>query len=830
MLELRKSDLAWRGALPSLALLLAACHTSRAIVSHPPSLEVETRASGDYRARWNEKTTEEWVLELRSEAGRCTTVDLTALAALTPRSPELLDYIDTILDGPPGRSRKLDAARALVFNYPCDVSLPRLVRMLHEPDGYARGQVALLLAECPAAAERIVPLLIDQLDDVEQGSGPIEALGKLGALAKPAVPALLERLPDSNDHIRTELLKALSRIEPRELAPLPYLLEYVAAGDCYIWASDALARYGQAAVDAVLPILREEGKPRFCALHVLAKLSPRATVPLEPLAALLDDPLVDNRGRVRQIISTLGEAGGPLTDRWLTDLQSGDQKVVAAARRVLTAIGSTATPKLLPLLRSPSAQVRRAVPRILSSFAPTPEILEALATLSADEDPRVRLEAAHAGAVLDTSREVDAVAELKQAFLSDDDELVRRATEMVRELGQRAGQLAPFLLQEMERHPNRVYLLSLMGPGVEVDVTRLVGHLESSEADDLGVFRGLTRTIAVHGSRGVRALPALLKNLERESDEYPDRRRVAALEAIAAMGPSARSAIDALEKLLDDDAIRAEVALTMVAIDPDARERVVPRLREHLARSHPHDTFVPRRRVFDVFAPRGGRFEALAPRGGLFDSPPRNERRVRACRALWQITGEAHEVLPALIEEMRPRPRASSRPDVLDLLGEIGPAAVFARPWVERAMREYAFRDGRTTKMFGWRDQRNFHGRLTATRALSRIVGDPSLLEAFLLRHFEEGDVEDIQGGYTDSVRQGCVDDFAALGGAVVPELAEFLETGDPVLRYYTIRALGAIGPAARETLPALQTATGDKHAAIRREARKARDAVNEGV
>jgi HEAT repeat protein len=69
---------------------------------------------------------------------------------------------------------------------------------------------------CAATAPKSVPVLVKALGDSEAMARrhAAESLGRLGPLAKPAVPALKAALKDPDDDVQAAAAAALERIEP----------------------------------------------------------------------------------------------------------------------------------------------------------------------------------------------------------------------------------------------------------------------------------------------------------------------------------------------------------------------------------------------------------------------------------------------------------------------------------------------------------------------------------------------------------------------------------------------------------------------------------------
>jgi HEAT repeat protein len=161
------------------------------------------------------------------------------------------------------------------------------------------------------------------------------------------------------------------------------------------------------------------------------------------------------------------------------------------------------------------------------------------------------------------------------------------------------------------------------------------------------------------------------------------------------------------------------------------------------------------------------------------------ESDVRYCAAvaIEDIGTEARDAVPALIKALKD-PDDSVRSAAIGAIEGIGEAAAEATPLLVDMIKAGAEGEG-----------------LLAARALGKMGGRAvgPLLEA-LAKEAE-----------TDEVRVRLVGALGRIGKPAVQDLAKILSAPEAKVRQAAAMALGRIGPDARDALPALESAAGDK-------------------
>jgi hypothetical protein len=108
-------------------------------------------------------------------------------------------------------------------------ALPALLVCLKDPDATVRDDAVTALGEIHQQPERVIPILAQFLktnrSNIFVHMDTLVALGKFGADAKPAVPAILDCVEDIDQDVKAAALQALSKIDPSAETFLPVLLE-----------------------------------------------------------------------------------------------------------------------------------------------------------------------------------------------------------------------------------------------------------------------------------------------------------------------------------------------------------------------------------------------------------------------------------------------------------------------------------------------------------------------------------------------------------------------------------------------------------------------------
>ena len=635
------------------------------------------------------------------------------------------------------------AAMALVSYGPrARAAVPRLIEMLRAKDPTLRFAAAEALGAIGADAGEAVPFLLRALEEIGDAAAPppqqswidsskdfprkidrlirsrdpgggrrlAQALGEIRQDAERAVPALSRLLDSRDSYLRRVATRALGSFGPAAAVAVPALVEGLECAEHRnheLFHSDALdpgtvwtlARIGLPAIPHLKRALKHrDERVRRGAASALGYMGPRARAALPELRRCLEDVEVPVRAIAALAIHRIDARADVLP--FLLDARRGQvPDGIAAEMRPLAA---RSVPSLIEALRSGGDRAEIAA-RLLGELGEEGvEAVRPLLEALRDGSLELRLEAAWALGSF-PSRAERIVPELLKVLQDDDVTAVRiRVLWCLARFGRPAPRAVPFLLQ-------------MLGEEMRPDLRVLVfSALASVGAGDPEVVK------------------ILMERLERARFFWQARE---ILRAILRMEPPANEAVPALRRTLshEDGLVRVLAARSLLRITGDA-ESVLPVLRAGLRdntswrappvlragrrgntswRAPPRDfsanlVGVPdvapfflcrrpenlvRRQAARSAAEAGAAARPLLPE--LLDGLGSSDRwlRVLAAGAVWKIAGRAEvEVVTSVLRRLSTdRPvlaRASGwdhslEEEALHVLGEMGPAAARAVPFLE---------------------------------------------------------------------------------------------------------------------------------------------------
>jgi len=451
-----------------------------------------------------------------------------ALGAIGDKRPEVVDALaQHVLDKEASvRRTALVAIRALKL--PRDVTIPLMVKVLHEAEPAVAVAALHTLAE---AGDKAVPFLCDCCDDKEACYWACLALAEIGPAAKEAVPHLAKVLENEDPEVRLQALVALGNIGPDSksaLADITKALENDEFGGVRYAAAYALGRIGVAddavrsALDAI--VAGEEPFLKVVGAWALVKLAAgdKETVnkAVEVMIAGMESDQVDVRRASARALSETGappDVVGPLLVKLLKD---ADPEVVGNAIDALASLGPPIVPRLAKALGN--EDLRLYATRVLGRIGATSqEAAPALITaLAGADNPEFRRELQYAlGAAGPAAAE--AVSELGKS-LANDDEQVRHSA---------------------------VFALGRIGPAAKAAVPELRKLLDSKDEFDRDAgFWALARILPTDKKLAAQALPVFTKSLSSDSEVD----RIEAAESLGLLGAAAKSSLPALKKAAAD--------------------------------------------------------------------------------------------------------------------------------------------------------------------------------------------------------------------------------------------------------------------------------------
>jgi HEAT repeat protein len=459
---------------------------------------------------------------------------------------------------------------------------PPILKLLTHDDAEIRVHAADALNWLPLDDPEATPLLVEALTDtaIDEKSprdaayvrnAAAAALGRLGPKAEEAIPALIDALKKASaEELRLTLMPEPGsqgqRIEPGPM--------------------QALRRIGKPAVPALIPLLKDsQYVVRWQAASILGGIGPDASAALPDLQAALEG---ENEAFVVISATALAQVqiGGDPTkpvERLTALLDDMNPPVRAATAKVLERFGRAAAgavDKLIPLLDDADEMVRLAAVDALRAVGPAARsAVPTLIMKLADEKPELRLAAMRALRGLGPYA-ADAVPELRKALTSDDLSLRETAVETVIAIGPPAKAAVPELAKMLGMqliHPNHylpiIAAVAAIGPDAREAAPALLKLLDEKDTTlRLAVLDALGRIEA----GGPEVLTRLTTIVQRDPFNVV---RTGAIRALGRMGPAAKDAAPALQGLVDgkvpEQRIGAAAALARIGVDPKQHAAIV---------------------------------------------------------------------------------------------------------------------------------------------------------------------------------------------------------------------------------------------------------------
>ncbi len=366
-----------------------------------------------------------------------------------------------------------------------------------------------------------------------------------------------------------------------------------------------------------------------------------------------------------------------------------------------------------------------------------------------------------------------------------------------------------------------IAVLAKVGPGASAAIPALSAAYESLKPDDedreLELLDALPKI-------GAPPSPRIIKDLD---DPNPDR-RASAVMILSQFGAKAHSAAGRLEALLDDPSpiVRVRAAVALLSVDP-AHPRVMTVLSSALDSSDIDilDEALP------AIAQLGSNAAVVAPKLktvvagiGLTNETQRGDvfsTKARAAEALVAITPASGEGVAALVALLKNG--EDFRGPAVEVLGRLGPRASTAIPALVAVAR----------------DPKSAY-RFKAIQALTRIDGGheaivPALIELASVEPAPTA-TEATKSRMAQDKRDAIVT-ISRIGARALPAVPclvrvlavqsddkqDSWESGEKLA---AVRALGRIGPAARDTVPFLIKAMRtERHPDLREQRRRAAEA-----
>ncbi len=369
----------------------------------------------------------------------------------------------------------------------------------------------------------------------------LEALGSLGAVAKTAIPHLVEIIrtdPWNNGHYAA---KALGNMGSEAL---PVVLELLRVGGNIpytIFEDSAVKILVNEGIAAILHQLKgPRSYNRKVAIMALGKLSPEIANTPEIKAELvnaLTDHLSSVREKAADALEQMGEAALP---ELIQLLRGEDDRLLTPAIKLLTRLGAKAVPSLTLLLSDENAIARRMAAKILIGLeddaAPA---VDALIKALNDEDENVQAFAASALSKIKKERKRIITAMLAQLTVSTSP---RQEVTLIEALSDmKAEEATPYLISALVSETTRPAATEALGMMGKSAVLPLIDLIEKT--NDLDIKTSAIIALASIGLLAEEAIPTLVKTLK------DPQLNIVSLNALIALKDAA---LPSLKKIIED--------------------------------------------------------------------------------------------------------------------------------------------------------------------------------------------------------------------------------------------------------------------------------------
>jgi HEAT repeat protein len=183
---------------------------------------------------------------------------------------------------------------------------------------------------------------IQRLKNPQQRSAAIDYLATVG---KPAVPALITALQDTDPQVRASALLIIAKIGPNAAQAIPALMRAIDDKDATVrsHAVQAIAKMGkQAYVPYIVVGLDSKNQQeRYGAAHILRAMGKDAASAVPALMKKLEDKDAWMRVNVISALGSIGKAATPAVPALVTHLRDTDQTVRHSAAYALGDISSS---------------------------------------------------------------------------------------------------------------------------------------------------------------------------------------------------------------------------------------------------------------------------------------------------------------------------------------------------------------------------------------------------------------------------------------------------------------------------------------------------------
>ncbi len=602
-----------------------------------------------------------------------------------------------------------------------------------------------------------------------------EELIKAGPRAKAAVPDLVKLLGEKNTTLAHYAIEILSAIGPDAKEAVPALLALVSKDGAGHWGTEAvalaLARIDSPKLEATRALLLGT---RRCTPNLLVGSQvlhdyPAQVVP--HLVTLCADPDANVRARAAAFLGTLKDQPDPkAATKSLYELAGdGAKGVIPALEKLLADENRTV------MLAAAQALTHAAPERADKAIAAVVEVAihtagKTKGDITAHEVFRPVPE--RAAKVLVPLFDHDRAAVRRWAITHASYLPVREPIEDALKNGKAPRVREAAALALRERYGSGAASIPALTAAL-ADPEFAVRFAASSALVQIG-----PRDSAAHAS----AVPVLVEGLQQKDEAV----RLRASQYLRTTGPTARAAVPALTKLLDDPSaeVKLEAGLALVTIDKAHGAAAAPALTQGLALGESLAT-----RAAKALAELGPVAKGAGPELVKHFDAKSPALRLAAAEAAARVdpvhAPKAVETLVTLLQTQKSTSHALRRNTAV-ALGHIGPSAKPALPALAALLAD----DGA------------FH----ADIALAMIAIDPASKPAL---EWVRTVVASKPGSDEHEDLYDLMERLPALGARaapLVPELTGLLSSKEFHTRKRAIEVLREVGPGAKDALPALKT------------------------
>jgi len=267
-----------------------------------------------------------------------------------------------------------------VKNAQLEQRVRRLIVGLTVPEAIDRMSAAEALGRMGAEAKPAVPHLTKLVKDEDEmvAASAARALGGIGSEAKAAVPVLVDAINEKHWRVSEAAIVALGGIGAGAEAGVPALMDVLQhwAPDYQEAAAKSVGRIGPPAREAIpeltKALLHSNPGVRISAAVALWTVTSDASLAVPALAQALSSSDRTHRMRATHELVRIGPAARAAVAALMNALRDGETDIRSAASRALGAVGADAelaVPALLELLNDAESPVRSAAAWALGKIA-----------------------------------------------------------------------------------------------------------------------------------------------------------------------------------------------------------------------------------------------------------------------------------------------------------------------------------------------------------------------------------------------------------------------------------------------------------------------------